>query len=66
MMAIAAIDIALWDLKAQILGISLVDLFGAAIDAVPIYGSGGFTSYSEKQLAEQLGGWAAKAFPGLR
>ncbi|HZZ41757.1 MAG TPA: enolase C-terminal domain-like protein [Tepidisphaeraceae bacterium] len=57
LMAMAAIDVALWDLKAKLLGISLVDLFGSVRNAVPIYGSGGFTSYSEQQLAEQLGGW---------
>jgi L-alanine-DL-glutamate epimerase-like enolase superfamily enzyme len=58
MMAVAAVDVALWDLKARLLGVSLVELFGAARDAVPIYGSGGFTSYSDEKLAEQLGGWA--------
>jgi L-alanine-DL-glutamate epimerase-like enolase superfamily enzyme len=58
LMAISAIDTALWDLKAKLLGISLVDLFGSVRDAVEIYGSGGFTSYSEQQLADQLGGWA--------
>ncbi len=58
-MAIAAVDIALWDLKAKLLDTSLVDLFGFVRDAVPIYGSGGFTSYTEKRLAEQLAGWAA-------
>jgi L-alanine-DL-glutamate epimerase-like enolase superfamily enzyme len=59
-MAISAVDVALWDLKAKLLGVALVDLFGAAREAVDIYGSGGFTSYSDKQLAEQLGGWAAE------
>jgi L-alanine-DL-glutamate epimerase-like enolase superfamily enzyme len=62
-MAIAALDIALWDLKAKLLGVSLIDLFGFVRDSVPIYGSGGFTSYSEARLSEQLGGWAAQ---GLR
>ena len=59
-MAVAAVDIALWDLKAKLLGRSLVDLFGSVRAAVPIYGSGGFTSYTEKRLTEQLGGWAAQ------
>lgn len=61
--AISAVDAALWDLKARVLGVPLVDLLGPVRDAVPIYGSGGFTSYSESQLAAQLGGWAAQ---GLR
>jgi L-alanine-DL-glutamate epimerase-like enolase superfamily enzyme len=35
-----------------------VSLFGAARDAVPVYGSGGFTSYTDERLAEQVSGWA--------
>lgn len=58
-MAISAVDIALWDVKARLLGISLVDLMGTVRESVPIYGSGGFTSYSTKQLQEQLERWAS-------
>ncbi|HLW68878.1 MAG TPA: enolase C-terminal domain-like protein [Gemmataceae bacterium] len=57
-MAIAAVDIALWDLKAKLLGVPLVILLGAARERVAVYGSGGFTSYSIRQLQEQLAGWA--------
>jgi L-alanine-DL-glutamate epimerase-like enolase superfamily enzyme len=56
-MAIAAVDVALWDLKAKLLDLPLVSLLGAARSAVPMYGSGGFTSYSIDQLQEQLAGW---------
>lgn len=48
--AIAAVDIALWDLKARLLGLPLVRLLGAVRDRVPVYGSGGFTSYSLARL----------------
>jgi L-alanine-DL-glutamate epimerase-like enolase superfamily enzyme len=64
--AISAVDQALWDLKARLLGISLVDLLGAAHDDVPIYGSGGFCSYSLDRLQEQLGGWAADGIPRVK
>lgn len=57
-MAIAAVDIALWDLKARLVELPLVTLLGAVRDGIPVYGSGGFTSYSEKELRAQLGGWA--------
>lgn len=57
-MALSAMDVALWDLKARLLGISLPVLWGRCREAVPIYGSGGFTSYSVERLQEQLGGWA--------
>jgi len=56
-MAISAVDIALWDLKARLLGISLADALPRIRDSVPIYGSGGFTSYDERQLRRQLRGW---------
>ena len=58
-MAISGIDCALWDLKAKLLKLPLASLFGTARDGVPVYGSGGFTSYSDQQLSQQLGGWAA-------
>jgi L-alanine-DL-glutamate epimerase-like enolase superfamily enzyme len=59
-MAISAVDIALWDLKARLLGISLPRLLGQARDSVPVYGSGGFTTYDDHQTREQLAGWVEK------
>lgn len=59
LMAIAALDHALWDLKARLHEISVVDLLGAARVSVPVYGSGGFTSYDVEHLQEQLAGWVA-------
>jgi L-alanine-DL-glutamate epimerase-like enolase superfamily enzyme len=56
-MAIAAVDVALWDVKAKLLGLPLHRLLGAVRDDVPVYGSGGFTSYDDGRLAEQLEGW---------
>jgi len=58
--AIAAVDIALWDLKARLLGIPLISLLGNTRAGIPIYGSGGFTSYSIDQLQAQLSGWAQR------
>lgn len=57
-MAVSALDVALWDLKAKQLGVALVTLFGQAREALPIYGSGGFTSYSDAQLQRQFRDWA--------
>lgn len=59
-MAVAAVETALWDLKARLLGLPPHRLFGAVRNAVPVYGSGGFTCYDEAQLADQLGGWVAR------
>ena len=57
--AISAVDTALWDLKARLLGLPLYRLLGAVRDQVPVYGSGGFTSYDEGQLRTQLAGWVS-------
>ncbi len=55
--AISAIDVALWDLKAKLLGSPLAALLGRARDRVAIYGSGGFTTYPDDRLRRQLAGW---------
>jgi L-alanine-DL-glutamate epimerase-like enolase superfamily enzyme len=55
--AISAVDVALWDLKARLLDLPLVTLFGMERECVPIYGSGAFTSYSSDRLREQLSDW---------
>jgi L-alanine-DL-glutamate epimerase-like enolase superfamily enzyme len=56
-MAVSALDIALWDLKGKILQAPVCVLIGSARDRMPVYGSGGFTSYDVQRLAEQLGCW---------
>jgi L-alanine-DL-glutamate epimerase-like enolase superfamily enzyme len=55
--AISAVDIALWDLKARLLAQPLAGLLGRARQDVPVYGSGGFTSYPDDRTREQLSGW---------
>lgn len=56
-MAVSGVDIALWDLKARLLGVALADLLGRFHDSMPVYGSGGFTSYSDRELHDQLSEW---------
>ncbi|CAI8810266.1 enolase C-terminal domain-like protein [Methylocaldum szegediense] len=56
-MAIAAVDAALWDLKARLLDVPLVVLLGQVREGIAVYGSGGFTSYPIERLCEQLNGW---------
>jgi L-alanine-DL-glutamate epimerase-like enolase superfamily enzyme len=65
-MAISAVDIALWDLKARLLGISVADVLPRVRDSVPIYGSGGFTSYDESELRGQLRGWIQSGFRSVK
>jgi L-alanine-DL-glutamate epimerase-like enolase superfamily enzyme len=56
-MAIAAVELALWDTKARLLEVPLFQLLGAARDRVPVYASGGFTSMDDEALTRQLSEW---------
>ena len=64
--AISAIDIALADLKAKILNVSLVQLLGGGHPGVPAYGSGGFTNYTIPQLQQQLSGWMDQGISAVK
>ncbi len=55
--ALSAVDVALWDLKGRLLGVPVSALLGAVRDEVDVYGSGGFTSYGEERLIDQLTAW---------
>ncbi|MGB7819250.1 MAG: enolase C-terminal domain-like protein [Ornithinibacter sp.] len=63
-MGLSAVDCALWDLKARLLALPLHRLLGADRDQVPLYGSGGFTTYGRDRLERQLRGWVEDA--GMR
>jgi L-alanine-DL-glutamate epimerase-like enolase superfamily enzyme len=58
--AISAVDVALWDLKSRLLDAPLHRLLGAVREDVPVYGSGGFTSYDSRQLEAQLAHWVGE------
>lgn len=65
-MAISAVDCALWDLKARLLEMPLVSLLGQVREGAVVYGSGGFTSYTDHQLAKQLEGWARQGMGAVK
>jgi L-alanine-DL-glutamate epimerase-like enolase superfamily enzyme len=65
-MAISAVDIALWDLKAKLLDVTLADALPRFHTGVEVYGSGGFTSYSLERLAEQLRGWVEQGISRVK
>ena len=65
-MAISAVDCAVWDLKARLLGLPLVSLLGQVRKGAAVYGSGGFTSYSNEKLAHQLSGWVNQGIRSVK
>jgi L-alanine-DL-glutamate epimerase-like enolase superfamily enzyme len=65
-MAISAVDVALWDLKARVVDLPLFRLLGAYRDKVPIYASGGFTTDSEEELCRQLSDWVSAGIPRVK
>ncbi len=65
-MAIAAVDTALWDLKARLVGLPLCRLLGMVRDSAAVYGSGGFTAYSTVRLQEQLAAWVERGIPRVK
>lgn len=66
LMAIAAVDQALWDVKARLLDLPLSALWGRARSSVPIYGSGGFVTYSPQRLQRQLEGWVEQGLKAVK
>ena len=64
--AISAVDIALWDRFARARELPLAIALGAFRTSVEVYGSGGFCSYDDERLTEQLGGWAAEGMPAVK
>jgi L-alanine-DL-glutamate epimerase-like enolase superfamily enzyme len=66
MMAISAIDNALWDLKAKLFDVPLCKLLGQAKESMVIYGSGGFTSYNKKQLQQQFQNWTEEGIEYMK
>ncbi len=65
-MALSALDVALWDVKARCLDTSLVTLLGRARETIAAYASGGFTSQSPAELREVLGRWAQAGFTEVK
>jgi L-alanine-DL-glutamate epimerase-like enolase superfamily enzyme len=59
---IAAVDIALWDLLGQQLGVPVCRLLGSNRDRVPVYGSGGWLSYSVDELLGEVTGYLKRGF----
>jgi L-alanine-DL-glutamate epimerase-like enolase superfamily enzyme len=64
--ALSAIDIALWDLKGKIVDLPLYRLLGGAKTEVPVYASGGWTSYDDDELVEEITGMVKRGYTQVK
>lgn len=65
-MALSAVDVALWDLKAKLLGLPLYQVLNPFHERVPVYGSGGFCNYPLERLVGQVSGWVGQGIPRVK
>jgi len=64
--ALAALNIALWDAYARTLKQPIWKLFGCHTRKIPVYGSGGWISYSEKELVEEVADYKRRGFQAVK
>ena len=64
--ALSAIDIGLWDLKGKIFNAPLYKLIGHYTETVPVYGSGGWTHFTEAELVREQAGFVERGFPRVK
>jgi L-alanine-DL-glutamate epimerase-like enolase superfamily enzyme len=64
--ALSAIDNALWDLKGKLFNLPLYRLLGGNKTSVPVYASGGWTSYEDDQLVEEMCTIVRRGFKALK
>ena len=61
-LALSAIDTALWDLLARAAGMPLYRLLGGVHEELPVYTQGGWLSYSSEELVEEALGFEERGF----
>jgi L-alanine-DL-glutamate epimerase-like enolase superfamily enzyme len=64
--AMAGIDLALWDLRCRVAGQSLTELIGAKRDSAEVYGSGVNLHYSLAELVAQAERWVTRGFDAVK
>jgi len=64
--AVGLINIAMWDARARTLQVPMHRLFGQTRSSVPVYGSGGWLSYSDAELLDEVRGYVARGFDAVK
>jgi L-alanine-DL-glutamate epimerase-like enolase superfamily enzyme len=65
-MALSAIDVALWDLHARVLGVPLHEALGLPSVAQPVYAAAGSRDLSTEALAAEARGFRERGFRGYK
>ncbi|WP_227870002.1 mandelate racemase/muconate lactonizing enzyme family protein [Streptomyces otsuchiensis] len=65
-LALAAVDIALWDLRSRAAGLTLADELGRRRESVPVYGSGVNLHYPLEELTAQARRWADRGLKAVK
>jgi L-alanine-DL-glutamate epimerase-like enolase superfamily enzyme len=65
-MAMSALDIALWDLAGKLAGKPLFELWGGTAQAVPTYGSGCFRGLGQQGMIDKAQAFVADGFPAIK
>jgi L-alanine-DL-glutamate epimerase-like enolase superfamily enzyme len=64
--AIAIINIAMWDARGKLVSKSVIELLGGTPQKVEIYGSGGWLSYTDEELIEEVTNYKARGFKSVK
>ncbi len=63
---LGSLEIAMWDIRARVLNKPVWGLFDRRRDRVPVYGSGGWLSYTIEELLDEVGGYVKRGFPAVK
>ncbi|MDP0499465.1 MAG: mandelate racemase/muconate lactonizing enzyme family protein [Verrucomicrobiota bacterium JB022] len=61
-----AINLAMWDAWARVLGQPVWKLFGVCHHRVPLYGSGGWLSYTPDELVDEVTRYVSRGFRAVK
>ena len=64
--ALGSINIAMWDARAKSLNVPVLKMFGTHHSRVPLYGSGGWLSYSIPELLDEVTRYVTRGFRAVK
>ena len=64
--ALGLANIAMWDARGKLAGAPVWKLLGGSAKPIPVYGSGGWLSYSDDELVDEVTGYVKRGFAAVR